>query len=184
VSSLSCLPACKLETLASLIIKYDRVESYKLIKYPDDVIWSEISLLIAQYASMLILDVVHELHFVDMIVLTNTAVYHGQIALLEWVICHSYELTDSNLYNGATSGSRIAFRWLIEHDCPYDNNIENIGNTIIRLGHLDILKYNVENGYELTERDCTLAASGCQLHILIWLREQGVKWNTTVCICA
>ena len=53
-------------------------------------------------------------------------------------------------------------------------------------GHINVLQYLYENGYPLNtdENICTAAARGGKLETLVWLHEIGCPWDTYTCTVA
>ena len=66
-------------------------------------------------------------------------------------------------------------QWLRSEDYPWDEGLcfEAASN-----GHLDIIKWAIDNGCEWNEETCNAAASEGHLEILKWAIEHDCPWNS------
>ena len=82
------------------------------------------------------------------------------------------------------------FQLLMQHGAPLDviKTIdwtyvpnEDFSEIAARAGHLDALKWALDNGCPWDEATCAEAARGGHLHVLKWLRDDGCPWDEDTC---
>jgi len=89
------------------------------------------------------------------------------------------------LFEGGSLGLISWFRTYLRYPAfsPNDNHLNRCLNLAAKGGHLSILKYALEIGFDFSNslNICFNAAKGGQLHVLQWARANGCPWNIYIC---
>ncbi len=80
-------------------------------------------------------------------------------------------------YHTGTYGHIEILKWARENGYEWGDCARNAGS----YGHLETLKWARENGCDWDSGVCTFAAKHGHLDILIWARENGCDWDSDVC---
>uniref|UniRef100_A0A6C0C8D8 Uncharacterized protein n=1 Tax=viral metagenome TaxID=1070528 RepID=A0A6C0C8D8_9ZZZZ len=125
------------------------------------------------------------LYFNDLLILSESvfdcAVKSKNVEMIKWlrdIECpFNSSATDSAVHIFSNSDSLVILKLLIGWKCPLG---EELGTIAAFNGNLEMLKYLHKIGYILNDIMEYAAACG-HLHIIIWMREQGYRWNESVC---
>jgi hypothetical protein len=169
--------------LCKLAVQYDRVVIYQqLIRQPDfNIQADEVTALIARYGSMEILKCTK----VELMPLTLTAAYYGQIKIMEWAKSQVNQpgrtLLPKHFKNAVKGNSLDMVKWLVANKC---GGIHFIYNYALKHGRLEIMKYANEIASNYDNNDCYTATRCGHLDVLIWLRSTGAYWGEDICTIA
>ncbi len=127
------------------------------------------------------------------------AAAYGHLDILKWSQSNNYDIDVYKVMPiAAQNGQLEILKWLINYkndissDASDNTTLEcldsslgfNICNNAASNGHIKILKWAKENGYEWSTYTCSGAASNGQFETLKWLRKNGCPWDTCSCIGA
>ena len=93
--------------------------------------------------------------------------WHGQKKILDWFYTLPREDFPSEI-----------------KDLPSGNPFREALKGAARGGHLELLKYLRETGYEWDESTCAAAATEGHVHVLEYLRTNGCPWDSNACALA
>ncbi len=99
--------------------------------------------------------------------------------ILEQLHCENYEFDGTPFYTAAKYGNLEILIWAKKHGLYIGHNsyVYAGGN-----GHLDVVKWGIENDEYVPSWDaCCEAAGNGQLEVLKWLRNYGCEWNPFTC---
>ena len=129
--------------------------------------------------------------------LCNIAVRERNVELLSWLMTEAECVWDSNTCNyAATHGSLPVFKLLWEEGAEWSSQVSLHA---AKMGHIDILRYIVEQELDgvVYEDTCAAAAVGGHLDVLKWLRSPECKvydyvdlnyshcrWDEETCLAA
>ncbi len=132
------------------------------------------------------------------------AASNGHLNVVKWLRENDYEWNILACIKAIEKGHLHVLKWCIENGCEMDVKLamEKLVNEQINVvdvislynlnrqifdnyfcniaalnGHLHIIKYLKEIGYELDEYVCSFAAFNGHLNIIKWARENKCKWN-------
>ena len=142
-------------------------------KYPDDEVW--------------------HLKWDDV---RQAAFRKGNVEMFEWVIAHGTYRVDTKTFLGkhfhgvmlVVRGRLEMLQWFmarlevenLPHIINYDKNRGKLIKTAAGIGHLEMLKWMVENGFKFTADAITEAAAGGHLECVVYLRERGCNMTPNV----
>ena len=142
-------------------------------KYPDDEVW--------------------HLKWDDV---RQAAFRKGNVEMFEWVIAHGTCRMDTKTFLGkhfqgvmlVVRGRLEMLQWFmaklevenLPHIINYDKNRGKLIKTAAGIGHLEMLKWMVENGFKFTADAITEAAAGGHLECVVYLRERGCNMTPNV----
>jgi hypothetical protein len=144
-------------------------------KYPDDDVWNILKWDDVRYAAFLA----------------------GNVEMFEWVIAHGTCEQDTRTFleYDYNMGFKLAVRSRLEmlqwymarlevenfpHIIYHNKNFCLNTKRAAEYGHLEMLKWMVENGYKFAADALTEAAKGGHLECVVYLRERGCKMTPTV----
>jgi len=106
-----------------------------------------------------------------------TASYHGHLTLLKWAHANGCMKDDEvDVVEGAARGGHIDILvWLSENG--YQHRGARAAEDAARGGHLCVLQWMEQNDWQRDTRACKGAAEGGHLHILEWLYDHGHRWD-------
>jgi hypothetical protein len=115
------------------------------------------------------------------------AVATGRLDVLKWLLDHG-EVIPLRLSVGYVAGVH-GQKEVIEWSSEIPSRVQYPGNTQKEAtrgaatgGHLELLKYLREKGYEWDESTCAYAASEGHVHVLEYLRTNGCPWSSHLCL--
>ena len=142
-------------------------------KYPDDEVWH------------LKWDEVRQAAFLE-----------GNVEMFEWVLAHGTCRVDIKTFLGkhtrgvmlVVRGSLKMLQWFMarlevenyHHIINYDKNRGKLIKTAAGIGHLEMLKWLVENGFKFAADAITEAAKNGNLECVVYLRELGCNMTPNV----
>jgi hypothetical protein len=104
------------------------------------------------------------------------------IAVMEWtrgVKNNNYILRSCHLTYAIHGKSCEMVQWLVDHNCPGQDNIHEIS---VMYGWFNMLeRFAKADDYRLNDGDCLIAASMGNLKTLKWLRNHNATWDESVC---
>jgi len=86
------------------------------------------------------------------------------------------EVTQRKIYNAVSLG----LTHYLDYYYPF-SNIDNLCVVASAYGHLGVLKWLKDKGFELTISCCSAAAGGGHLSCLEYLHKSGCPWNESTC---
>ncbi len=118
----------------------------------------------------------------DILKFCGVAAKYGHLDILIWQKINLTYYFDINIWKNAAEGGHLnIIKWLINNGCEYDDCIFECA---AEHGHLNILKWGFQNGYKLPDNIAEIAASHGKLYIIIWLHENNFKFDQKVHVCA
>jgi len=127
----------------------------------------------------------------------NTAFFEGNVEIFEWVLAHGtcrmdmrkfFQHDYSVCHKLVVSGRLEMLQWYMArlevenfpHIIYHNKNFCLNTKRAAEYGHLEMLKWMVENGYKFAADALTEAAKGGHLECVVYLRERGCKMTPTV----
>jgi len=111
------------------------------------------------------------------------AVYHNNIALVEWVVAHGLELNVTMLHLAAKMAHYDIVVWLLEHDCPYvyhSNAQCSVYSDVISIKILDALFNSGINIPTMYAHACIPIVQAGHLDVLQWYTNHGIRLPTNI----
>src|SRR5436190_9023823 len=109
--------------------------------------------------------------------LCSFAALNNHLNILIWARQNNYDWDPTVCNYAAKNGNLEMLIWAKENGCKYDTEI---GYNAAKYGKLEVLKWAKLNKCT-SPYICANAAEGDQLEILIWARQNGYKWDSSIC---